>query len=171
MNTGLVFPTASTEVPVIVVVVVVVVVVDTTAAVGTTVVDTMAEGAVVVYTTELDGWVLGGVLREVVVAERIGVVIGILTHVSRVWEEEEGGKKDSDELPDFAACPGRGRVVVGEPIKDEVSALGACPGRGRGVRHSVFKGEGRGETTSRPNPLPARAEGEISDEMSGLKRV
>ena len=54
---------------------------------------------------------------------------------------EEG--KGFGELTDFAACPGRGRVV-GEATKDEVSAPGACPGRGRGVRHSVFKGEGRG---------------------------
>ena len=158
LTTGFFFPTtANTEVPVIVVVVVVVVVVDTTAIVGTTVVDTMA-GAIVVYTTEL-GRVLDGVLRGVVVAERLDVVIGVLTHVSRAWEEEEeeGGKKVPDELTDFAACPGRGRVV-GEPTKDEVSAPGACPGRGRGVRHSVFKGEGRGgnDKSSESAACPSR---------------
>ena len=70
------------------------------------------------------------------------MVFGIFTHVSGVWEEE-GKEEGFGELTDSVACPGRGRNV-GEATKDEVSALGACPGRGRGVRHSVFKGEGRG---------------------------
>ena len=55
-----------------------------------------------------------------------------------------------NELTDAGACPGRGRVVgkdvtgVKEEEEDEMSDPGACPGRGRDVRHSEFKGEGRG---------------------------
>ena len=106
------------------------------------------------------------------------MVLSVFTHIPREEEEEEKEEEGGmNELTDAGACPGRGRVV-GEDVtgvkeeEDEMSDLGACPGRGRVVGHSEFKGEGRGERmTSRPTPLPARAEGESSDEMSGLEHV
>ena len=102
--------------------------------------------------------------------------MSVFTHIPR-GEEEEEGEEVGNELSDVAACPSRGRTVgedvVGGGIggEDEMSDVAACPGRGRVVGQVEFKGEGRGETTSHPTSLPARAEGELSDEMSGLECV